>query len=192
MEQNIARPLLIMVRGLPGSGKSHLAAELASELGKDNTVVLDPDALDTTDEAYQAFSRELEKEGVDKRIHPFRWSRKRACDAIAAQKIVIWNQPFTDRGIFERLVAFLEEYAREQGLRLPVLVVEVEIDPEVAKARIARRKQEGGHGPSEGTFAARVRDYQSYADGFRTVTVQGEDDVKVSIGTILQALNNLS
>lgn len=180
-----------MIRGLPGSGKSHLAAELAQALGKGDTVVLDPDALDVTDEAYLAFSRELDKDGLDRAIHPFRWSRKLACEAIAARKAVIWNQPFTNRGIFERLIAFLEEYARGQGISLPVLVVEVEIDPEAAKARIVRRKQDGGHGPSDGTFARRVSEYRSYADGFRTVTVQGEDDVKASINAVLQALHGL-
>jgi predicted ABC-type ATPase len=181
-----------MIRGLPGSGKSHLAAKLAHALGKDDTVMLDPDGLDVTDGAYLAFSRELEKEGLDTAIHPFRWLRKLACDAITAHKVVIWNQPFTNRGVFERLVAFLESHAREQGLELPVLVVEVEIDPEVAKARIAQRKQAGGHGPSDKTFAQRVGEYESYADGFRTVTVRGDDDINASLDAVLQALDGLN
>jgi len=192
MKPKLQHPTLIMIRGLPGSGKSHLAAALADRLGRDDVVVLDPDTIDLADTQYLEFSKALEREGLDKAIHPFRWSRKLACDAILAHKIVLWNQPFTNRGIFERLVAFLEGCAHEHGLHLPVLVIEVEIDHEVAKERIARRKQDGGHGPSEGTFAHRAKEYQSYADGFKTVVVQGTDDVAVSLAAVLRALEDLS
>lgn len=187
----IQHPTLIMVRGLPGSGKSYLAAALENELSKDGVVVLDPDALDVTAADYLAFSKELDAEGLDKAIHPFRWSRKLACDAIAAGKIVIWNQPFTNRGVFERLVAFLEAHAKERNIHLPVLLVEVEIDPETAKARIAERKKAGGHGPSDNTFAHRVGEYESYADSFRAVVVNGKDDVATSLSAVMRALGEL-
>lgn len=191
MEQNVQRPTLVMIRGLPGSGKSHLAAALADRLGKGDVTILDPDTIDLAAPDYAKFSKALDREGLDKAIHPFRWSRKLACDAIMAHKIVIWNQPFTNRGIFERLVAFLEGHAHEHGLHLPVLVVEVEIDHETAKERIARRKQEGGHGPSDNTFAQRAGEYQSYADGFKTIVVQGADEVGVSLAAVLRALKEL-
>lgn len=181
-----------MVRGLPGSGKSHLTAALADAIGQDDVVVLDPDTIDLQDVKYLKFSKTLEEEGLDKAIHPFRWSRKLACDAIVERKVVIWNQPFTNRGIFERLVAFLEAHAQENGLRLPVLVVEVEIDHETAKERIAKRKMAGGHGPSDTTFMHRASEYQSYADGFKTVIVQGKDNVAVSLSAVLRALEDLS
>jgi predicted kinase len=177
-----------MVRGLPGSGKSYLTAELQKALGKEDVLVLDPDSIDLTAKEYREFSDELAKEGLDKAIHPFRWSRKLACDAAVAGKVVIWNQPFTNRGIFERLVAFIQNYAQERGVSLPVLLVEVEIGHDTAKARIAERKQAGGHGPSDGTFAQRVTEYESYADGFNTVVVHGEDDVTESAAKVLEAL----
>lgn len=191
---NVHYPTLVMIRGLPGSGKSYLATELEKRLDREHVLILAPDAdtLDLTTKEYQSFSQELAKEGLDKAIHPFRWSRKMACDAISAHKIVIWNQPFTNRGIFERLITFLETYAHEHGIRLPVLLVEVELDPESAKTRIAKRKQAGGHGPSDDTFARRVSEHVSYADGYRNVSVHGEDDVAKSADTVIEALRELN
>src|SRR5690606_32402457 len=97
-----------------------------------------------------------------------------------------------NRGIFERLVAFIEAHAHEHGVQLPVLVVEVEIDHQTARERIAKRKMDGGHGPSDNTFAHRASEYQSYADGFTTVIVQGKDDVSESLSAVLRALEDLS
>lgn len=187
---NIHHPTLIMIRGLPGSGKSYLAAELEKIIGQENVVMPDPDNVDKTNPEYLALSEQLSKEGLDEAIHPFRWSRKRACDAIEAGKIIMWNQPFTNRGIFDRLVAFLQAHAREHGIDLPVLLVEVEIDPSIAKQRITKRKQTGGHGPSDNTLNNRINDYESYADGYRTVKVDGQSDVSKSAAAVMQALQD--
>jgi predicted kinase len=189
---DIPYPALIMIRGLPGSGKSYLAAALEKEVGKEHLVILDPDTVDQTDKAFLAFSDELTKEGLDKAIHPFRWSRKLACDAVSDHKIIIWNQPFTNQGIFDRLVAFIQAYADEHDIDLPVLLVEVEIDHATAKERITKRKQAGGHGPTDGTFARRVDEYVSYADNYRTVVVEGQGDVEASVAAVMPALQDLA
>lgn len=188
---DIHYPTLLMIRGLPGSGKTYLADRLVETLGDERVVVLDPDTVDLTAKDYLAFSAELEAEGLDKALHPFRWSRKLACEGVAAGNIVIWNQPFTIRGIFERLVAFIEADAKEHGIDLPVLVVEVEIDEATAKQRIVERKQAGGHGPSDGTFGRRVGEYESYVDGFETVVVQGRDDIAASLTAVMEKLGQL-
>ncbi len=189
---DIKHPILIMIRGLPGSGKTYLAMRLEQALGEGHVVILDPDTVDLETERYLEFSKELEKEGLNRAIHPFRWLRKQACDAVVAGKSVMWNQPFTDRGIFERLIAFIQNHAHENGVQLPVLVVEVEIDPDIAKVRIAKRKQAGGHGPTDDTFGRRVSEYVSYADGFSTVVVQGKDDIAISVATVLAAIEDLT
>lgn len=185
-------PTLIMIRGLPGSGKSYLADALRKRLGLQNVFIADPDTADLTGEEYRLYSNELAKEGLDKAIHPFRWSRKLACDAISARKIVIWNQPFTIRGIFDRLVAFLQAYAHEHNIRLPVLLVEVEIDHAVAKERIAKRKQSGGHGPSAATMSRRIEEYESYTDDYLTISVHGSDEVASSVAAVMRALHELA
>jgi predicted kinase len=190
-QADISYPTLIMIRGLPGSGKSYLARALENELGAEDVVILDPDTVDQADKAFMAFSDQLSKEGLDKAIHPFRWSRKMACDAVSDHKIIIWNQPFTNQGIFDRLVAFIKAYADDHDVPLPVLLVEVDIDHATAKARITKRKQAGGHGPSDETFARRVDEYTSYVDAYRTVIVNGADDVHASVGAVMAALRDL-
>ena len=90
------------------------------------------------------------------------------------------------------MIANLQNQAAAHHTNLPILIVEVEIDPDSAKARVLTRKRAGGHGPSDNTLAQRISDYASFADeGFETVTVHGEDDVTVSVTTILKVLQKL-
>lgn len=188
---NIAYPTLVMVRGLPGSGKSYLTDAVQKRIGKD-VVVLDPDAIDKSTKAYQDFVDEKTREGLDPKINPFRWLRKQAAEAVASGKIAIWNQPFTDRGIFDRLVIFLQSQAEEHGAKLPVLLVEVEIDHDEAKDRITKRKVAGGHGPSDNTFARRIDEYTSYADGYTAVRVHGKADIEESVDAVLEGLQDVA
>lgn len=181
-------PILILVRGLPGSGKSYLTDALRRELG-DRAEVLDPDAVDQTSAAYQAFVEEQMREGVDPRLHLYRWSRAKAYAAIEAHKIIIWNQAFTNLEIFRKMIDRLETHAAEHGTALPVVVVEVEVDSKTAQRRIAERAQRGGHDVPKETFARFVAGYRSYAhEGFNVVSVNGNTPVHGSVATILEAL----
>jgi len=184
-------PILVLIRGLPGGGKSYLAAELVKALGPQNVLSLDPDKIDLTSAEYKAFSEQKSKEGIEKIYHPYRWSREKAYEAITANKIVIWNQPFTNAGGFNRTVTNLEEYALHRGKKLPHLVVEVEIDPEIAKARVEDRKRQGGHGPSAEAWEKFIADYVTFASQYNTVVVNGQDDVKVSAQKVLDAIQKL-
>lgn len=191
-QQLVEGPVLIMIRGLPGSGKSYLAEALQDSIGQDRVLVLDPDKIKTRDEEYLKFSDNLSAEGLDKTIHPFRWSRKLACDGVVRGKIIIWNQPFTIRGIFDRLVLFMQNYAKVQNISVPVLNVEVEIDQNSAKNRINDRKKSGGHGPSINTFNKRISEYKSFADGYETIVVDGVDRIDKSVNKIIEHLKELS
>jgi hypothetical protein len=107
-------------------------------------------------------------------------------------KIIIWNQPFTLLGGFQRTIAHLQAQAKEQGIALPILVVEVNADPQVAKKRVMSRKQQGGHGPSEATFDRFITEYVSFAsEGHPTVIVQGDGNVQQSLDAVLAALREL-
>lgn len=80
-------PALVFIRGIPGSGKSYLAEALEKSLGSENVIMLDPDKIDLTSKEYLEFSESLTKEGVDKKLHPFRWLRTNAYGAIGSGKI---------------------------------------------------------------------------------------------------------
>jgi predicted ABC-type ATPase len=185
-------PTLMLIRGLPGSGKSYLAAALKTALGSDSVLVLDPDATDYESKTYRAHSEQLTTEGVEEKFHPYRFLRAQAYAAIEAHKIIIWNQGFTNLDGFNKTVINLEEYAKGHGTHLPLLVVEVEIAHATAEQRVAQRAAQGGHDVDETNFVRFINDYRSFAgEGFNTVTVQGEDNVQASVATVLRALEKL-
>ena len=189
---NLKHPLLLFVRGLPGSGKSYLTEQLAKAFDPAKLVVLDPDATDYDSPAYADHVKDQTEQGVDPKLHAYRYLRAQAYTGIAEYKVIIWNQPFTNLEIFNKMVANLKREADENHTELPILVVEVEVDPATAKSRVAARKQTGGHGPSDNTFSQRQADYFSFADrGYQTITVHGEDDVQTSVATILEAIRPL-
>lgn len=185
-------PIVILVRGLPGSGKTYVATKLQEALGKDSVVMLDPDGIDTNSEEYREHVKAQIAEGVDESLHLYRFSRARAYQGIEDNKIIIWNQPFTNLEIFNKMVVRLKDHAAAHNKYMPILVVEVELDHKIAKERMLARKKAGGHGPSEGTWTRFVKDYKSFADdGYSTVTVHGDDDVLESVSRIQKALHSL-
>jgi len=185
-------PVIILIRGLPGSGKSYIAKALLGELGNKTVVMLDPDTTDYKSEDYISHTKTLRLEGVDEALHVYRFLRAKAYKGIADKKIIIWNQPFTNLEIFNKMVTNLNIQANVNQTILPLLVVEVEIENCVAKERVKSRKQSGGHGPSDNTFNRFTNDYRTFAEeGYNTVTVQGEEDVSRSVDRIMKSLNPL-
>lgn len=185
-------PIAILLRGLPGSGKTYIATRLQAALGKDNVVMLDPDAIDITSKEYREHVKTQVAEGVDESLHLYRFSRAKAYQGIEDNKILMWNQPFTNLEIFNKMVGRLKDHAAAHDKQMPIIVVEVEIDPSLAKARVEARKKSGGHGPSEKTWKRFVNDYKSFADdGYKTVTVYGDDEVSASVLKIEGALHAL-
>jgi uridine kinase len=192
MMKQIEHPIVIFVRGLPGSGKSHIAAALREAIAKTtgaDVVTLDPDAIDYDSEAYTVHVSTATVEGVDSKLYAYRFLRAQAYQAIEAGKIIIWNQPFTNLDIFNKMVVRLRTHATEHDVALSILVVEVYIDQDIAKVRIAERKQQGGHGPSNDTFQRFAADYVSFSDkGYDTIAIDGEDDISISVPIIMQRL----
>jgi predicted ABC-type ATPase len=189
---NLQHPLLIIVRGLPGSGKSYLAARLHKAFGEDAVVALDPDTIDLNSQEYRDHSAALTAEGVDAMVHPYRFSLGKALQGITDHKIIIWNQPFTNLEMFKRMIARLEERAAQEHTTLPMLVVEVSVDPAIAKARVTKRMAEGGNTISDEVFAQRLSEYSSFAsEGYNIAAVRGDGDVAAAARSIVDRANKL-
>lgn len=187
-----SHPTLILIRGLPGSGKSYVAAALQQAIGSERVVMLDPDATDYKSAAYKAHVEAQTAEGVEPKLHAYRFLREQAYQGIRDHKVVIWNQPFTNLEIFQKMVDRLQTHAAENGTSLPMLVVEVAADPATAQARVETRKQAGGHGPSENTFARFTREYTTAAPlGYTTLSVDGKADVATSVAAVQNALEQI-
>jgi predicted ABC-type ATPase len=190
--QILNHPILVIIRGLPGSGKSYLTAALQKSIGDKKIVALDPDSIDQTRKEYSDFSKILTSEGVDTKFHLYRFSRSKAYDAIRSHKIIIWNQPFINFDGFKKTIDNLQAYAIEHDTHLPLLVVEVETDEDTAKKRIVERKKLGGHGPSEDVFARFVSQYQSFSQkGHDVITVRGHGGITESVGIVKKAIYEL-
>jgi thymidylate kinase len=190
--RNLEHPIIVLIRGLPGSGKSYLADKLAEQLGGDSVVLLDPDRTDYESSAYKRHVEQLTLEGVDPGLHAYRFLRAQAYEAIKKHKIIIWNQAFTNADIFQKMIGRLQDHAKEHDTTLAILIVEVSISPEIARARITQRQQQGGHGMSAGTFARFEATYASFAKlGYETITVSGQASANDSVAAILARINSL-
>lgn len=193
-EQTIksTKSVVVFIRGIPGSGKSYLAAELEKIIDHDKIVVLDPDATDYTSHEYTALTRSLTDEGVDPKLHAYRFLRAKAYRAIEAGKIIVWNQPFTSLEIFDKVARRLIDHAISCDRELAILVVEVEVDPGVASKRVSHRKRTGGHGPSDTTFDRFVSDFASFeGHGYDVLKVDGESPIRQSAQAIVKAIDRL-
>lgn len=190
---NINKSILVLIRGLPGSGKSYFADALAKELSKNNQIVcLDPDATDYNSQDYLKHVKEQTSEGVDPKLFAYRFLRAKAYKAIENKQIIIWNQPFTNLEILQKVTTRLQEHAQEHGMILNILVIEVLIDPKIAYERIEKRKQLGGHGPSKNTFNRFVDDFSSCKSlGYEVLQIDGTANPNDCINDTLIKITNL-
>lgn len=182
-------PKLVIIRGIPGGGKSYLALSLRAAFGPDDVVILDPDAIDKDSDGYRQLSAELSADGVDQKFHPFRYLRAQAQQAITDGKILLWTQAFNDFAGFKITVDKLIAYANEQGAELPVLVVEVEVSRAIARARIDERAHRGGHYVPDERLDQFFAEYKSFAgQGYKTITINGENAAALSAEQVIQAI----
>lgn len=183
-------PLLIIIRGLPGSGKTYIAERLAEEFDSSKIVSLDPDTINYDSAEFKKHIEEQLADGVDPALHGYRFLRAKAYKAITENKVLIWNQPFTNLEILQKVTTRLQEHAQENNTELSIVVVEVAIDPEVAKQRVDNRIENGGHGPDDERFERFVKEYSTSTPlGYNIITVDGSDDVETSVSKILNQIN---
>ena len=168
-------PILVIVRGVPGSGKTYFSAKLTKHLPNGSYVVLDPDATDYNSTEYQQHVKQQLLDGVDEKLHPYRFLRAKAYKAIESDQIIIWNQPFTDLDIMKKVTDRIQSHGPEVGKILPMIVLEIEVPKTIAWQRIVERKKLGGHGPSGGRFDKFYDEYISAKQkGYETITISGQ------------------
>lgn len=170
------KAVVVLVRGLPGSGKSYIVSKFLESFKSADVISLDPDMVDKESEAYKQHVIEQEKEGVAPELHLYRFLRAQAYSGIRAGELVIWNQPFSNSEIFKKMTDNFYIQAREVGVELQILVVEVGLDPEAARARVKSRIERGGFGPDDPVFDRFVSEYRSVAsEGYDVLPVDGSD-----------------
>ena len=187
-------PRVILIRGLPGSGKSTIAQELVSLLG--NASLLDPDHIDYSGFEYNDFVSGLQQRlpSLDSKYFPYRFLLHKARLALTKGEDIIWCQPFSDQEGLFNTIETLRNYASEMNSRLDITIIDVEVDPNTAFNRVSARRSNGGHGLDEESFRDFV-DHFSYLRGYSLprdchyLFISGEGDLlenaQIIYGTIL-------
>lgn len=171
---------VLFIRGIPGSGKSTIAKFLSEKI-KADILILDPDSIDYQGKAYLNHVETMKIQGVDPKLFAYRFLRQQAYDGIEAKKLVIWNQPFSNLEIFNKMTKRLYDFAKVVGVKLKIIVVEVEIDSELAYSRIKDRIRKGGHGPTRGRFEKFTVELNSFKNtNYQVINVDGTSADKAS------------
>ncbi len=172
-------PKLILIRGLPGAGKSHLAELLIGQMEFEEAVFCDPDKVITEGEDFLRFLEENNEEGMSIKTMIYRFLLKRAAEGLKNRRDVIWDQPWRSIWGIEYTLDFLNKYLILENTNSPyeVCVVELNVSVEEAFARVKRRIENGGHGPDEEVFNRFVAEYeppQKLGDRAKIIELNGE------------------
>lgn len=168
-------PLLVFIRGIPGSGKSHLSEYLIQNGIIDNCELIDPDSINDSNLNYMEFFKDQIKNGTNEEVIPWRYNLSLTIEALLHGKNVIWNQPWTElEGIkttLERVQNALREHDCEKATIY--LIVELLIRPELAWNRIQERLVRGGHGPNKEKFQHYLK-YDRIPQSYNYISLSAE------------------
>ncbi len=183
--------MLVIVRGLPGSGKSTIVNAAVKSLGS-APIILDPDTADYSSEDYQELAAKLESEGVESKFFPHRFLRGQAEQGIDSNSTIIWTQAFTLLGGLQRTIQHLVEYAQSQSKNLKIMLVEVSVDPAVAQERVRERVSSGGYDVSEDRFKKFIAEYRSFAEdlGLEALELNSVESVESNSIKLAQMIND--
>lgn len=198
-------PLFIIIRGIPGSGKTDLAEYVQTKWDTSNLVVLDPDYVNqtdpdflsyrsdqlATDEIYKKESFENDPQLIDKLVVS-RYLLNQAKEAISTGKSVIWNQPWSIKYNILWTINEIQLSASEQA-RVHPIIVELVIRESVARKRVESRKTRGGHGPSERTFLGMAQKHEEIGVmDFPILKLSSEDPTEKIGNLLLKYLDDLT
>lgn len=172
---------LVIIRGIPGAGKSRLATQLKEVLGE-NSIKIDPDE-------YRYMGRTLNNSvQAGSKLELFDFLKDQALRSIKSGKIVVWDQAWTSLKNAREISTQINKMISPAKLFL----IEIEIAPSLAWDRIQAREKLGvQQGFTRVLFDTYVEKYFSV----RTEDLEGElivlrdnDEESTNIKLILNRL----
>lgn len=181
--------MVVFVRGLPGSGKTSLSSMINENLLHGRVEQIDPDLVDKNNEAYIGFCRELKitNPEIDEKLYMYRYLLNKAKSSLSEAKIVIWSQPFTG---LENFVYTLEQFRNVSSIQIEdILIVDIMLDKEIARNRMKKRKENGGHGPNDEYFDKLANQFQK-ADtlGYNYLCIDTSMGFEEPLGRVLEKI----
>lgn len=173
-------PLLVIFRGIPGCGKTSIAETIQEKILNGSYIErVDPDLINKNDPQYIIFTEYLQNSEPDLegKYYPYRYLLHIATENLKSGKIVFWDQPFTDlEGLVYTIRKLTKDVAQSGGIEFKVFIVDIETPLDKALERVKRRKENGGHGPSDTTFYNFVNSFHTSEDlKYGSLIVSGDD-----------------
>jgi len=184
----------MLLRGIPGAGKSCLATALREVSGdRFRWLLLDRDILRTSisdQERLRAFLAKHEWAAREPEMGIYRFFLWQTIAGLHGGRNIMWAQP---RVRLDLLRLTVDRLHKTFHCTFQLLVVDVEVDPEVAWERVANRVKTGGHGPVRSAFTQMVAAYQSAdPDEVPLVRLDGSQPVNDLRERVLCELRQLS
>jgi predicted kinase len=175
---------LVFIRGIPGAGKSWLAAHLVELLGE-SAVKIDPDDYRYKGEAMGKDNQSSDRETL------FDTLKTQALINVQAGKVVIWDQAWTSLRAAKETFAFVKKAIYPAQ----ILLIEVNIDSKMAWGRIQERSARGDQSAlSREKFDTYVDKYQSVQDedvGVEVLPLNGDEETIVNLALICAAIQRI-
>ncbi len=189
MERKDRCGTLVLVRGLPGAGKTTLSRLIASKTNGEGCMRLNPDEIEKENQEYLSLKSRLRKEGVDEDLCPYRYLKKKALEGLRNGITVVWDQPWSSSDGVRYTLGFLKSRTESD---LEIHIIDVDLEPEIAWERVDERIEEGGHGPDKEHFDRLVEDFERgevFGENYHVISGAGwiEEDIEKIIKDIVSA-----
>lgn len=143
---------LLIVRGLPGSGKTSVLNELTRVPHFSKAVRLDPDVVNITSSEFERFCGNHPSDlPMQKKV--YRYLLYKACDELTTGKTIIWEQPWRNQELLRLtlenivVIAYKLSALPENISKLPFYagIVEISVSELEARKRVIKRFLDGQH-----------------------------------------------
>jgi adenylate kinase family enzyme len=159
--------LLIIIRGLPSSGKSTLTDGLLKLIHLSRAKRLNPDFVEVNSPEFVKFCSTRPKDLPLKKLI-YRFLLYSACKELSTGGLVIWEQPWRKLELFRLTL----ENINVRGYNLPetadypftIVIVEISLSEDEARRRVASRYHAGQHRLTAKDFVAFEQAFDSFEE----------------------------
>jgi hypothetical protein len=183
--------ILVILRGLPGSGKSHLAEDIKNRIANKSISIVDPDMIDEADDSYKDFTAYLAKNEpeLESKFYPYRFLLSKSAEVLRQRGVVIWNQAFTD---VDGMIYTARKLTSLCSNKIGILVVQLESSPDDAWKRVVSRMRSGGNCMSKEKFDEFVQRYKYLEEiPYPSISINTFQNYKDGLDEIVKYLGSL-